>query len=100
MKKPIYTITAITESDYRTRIFGYYHKKKDAIANVLNNTYDMHESYYMYIVIEEIHQGIHPIIIDPLSCETWFKYNLDKDCWEHVYEKPEEFKQCINFSIG
>ena len=90
----------MTEGDFKSRTFGYYHNKEQAIENVLNNTSDMHECYYMYIVVEEIYPGIHPIVVDVSKQETWFKYNLDKDCWESLDKKPTELERCVNFSIG
>lgn len=103
--KPIYLITAMTDDDmwsknYRSRTFGYFHDKETAIEAVLANACDMHECLYIYIVIEEIYQGIHSIIEDKESQETWFRYDLEEYKWKQTEIRPSNFDGVVNFSIG
>lgn len=90
----------VWSKEYRSRSFGFFHEKETAVENVLNNTNDMHECRYMYVVIEKIYPGIHPIVTGREDRETWFTYDLEEDCWKEIDFRPNNYNGIINFSLG
>ena len=100
----IYLITGITYEendksnlfpDRSQRCFGYFQTFEEAEKAVLNNSCDIWETIHEYAVIEKVEDGIHQYDFNP----TWFKWNLEKECYEKV-EKPDFTKGYIGWGIG
>ncbi|HZK83843.1 MAG TPA: hypothetical protein VFC58_04030 [Desulfosporosinus sp.] len=68
----MYFITALAELDRRsrTRCFGYYVDKDEAITAVKENGCYLSLGIYNYIAIEKVAQGIRSRTKE----ETWFKW--------------------------
>jgi hypothetical protein len=77
------------------RTVGWFQSFKLADICVTRNYGDIWEGNYNYAVIEELEWGLYP---HPLS-EQWYKFNKEKQEYEKT-EKPEQFKNIVNFSIG
>lgn len=77
------------------RTFGWFLKLQDAIDCVENNTGDLHECAYRYIVVEEVMEGVWGIGIS----ERWFKFD-EKQHGFYQIPKPEETNNIINWSLG
>jgi hypothetical protein len=97
----IYTITGVEELDdkYGTtgsiRCFGYYSSFNTADIAVKQNTLDIHEYLYDYMVIEKVEEGLYPICLD-----RWF-YKWHSGINQFVpMEEPECLKHIINLGIG
>lgn len=93
----MYFITGVTdisnEIKSNTRCFGYFRELRDAEEAVLNNVFDMWETIYNYIIIEEIEEGIHSIS----RKVNWYRYNEEKDRFEKINYNDEIF---CNYAIG
>lgn len=77
------------------RTFGYYSSPVEALEAVLQNKSNLQEGLYDYVVIEAMEEGIHPISVK----EDWFNWDKELNTWKRC-EKPAEFKNTINFSLG
>lgn len=66
----MYFITALTGVDRfrNSRCFGYYVDKDEALTGVKENSCDLNEGLYNYLVAEKIDKEIHSIAEE----ETWF----------------------------
>lgn len=76
-----------------TRCFGYFKDKEKAIEAVKRNTFDMHETMYTYIVIEEVEEGIHPYA----EIVQWFKYDRESNTYKPIEIDKTGF---CNYAIG
>jgi len=102
----IYLITSIFRDPHEfrkghTRTFGYYKALLDAINAVENNYGDMQECLYNYIVIEELHEGIHSLV----EKEYWYNWVGERSLSENsgkwvLCEKPDWAAGTINWGIG
>lgn len=82
--------------DYKddcSRCFGYYKEFKYAERAVINNSFDMWETMYDYIVIEYIGEGIH----QRSDIESWYKYNQEKNEYEKIDVGHTGF---CNYALG
>ena len=95
MELPIYTVTALIV-DKHPHAFGYFHDKAEAFKAVEENRCDLCESYYDFVVIEEIMPGIHSIA----QTEFWFRWNKVTDHWDPLKSKPDELLGCSSFAMG
>ena len=78
-----------------TRCFGYYQNKSDAFNIVKENSYNINEFTYDYVVIEKINEGVHSYCI-----ERWF-FRFDYSYKKYsLIEEPKIVKHYVNFSIG
>lgn len=96
--REIFTITTLRK-DIRepNRCVGYYFDLHKAIIAVLNNDSDIYEmGYYPYCVIETVKEGIYALE----RTEYWFKWNIDKGCYEKLNEKPDKFYRTVCFGVG
>jgi hypothetical protein len=95
----MFLLTAITKPESfglpDRRCFGFFGTFEKAQTAVDNNTGNMRECLYEYLVIEEINEGIHPHVIK----EWWNKWSENKNKWEPC-DKPEEFFGTVNWSLG
>jgi hypothetical protein len=96
MMNKIHAITAIqnVESLSHSRTFGFFFDKEKAIEAVMENKCDIHECYYIYVVIETIEEGIH----HNLGEEIWFKWN-NKNGYT-VCQKPKELESVYCYGMG
>ena len=78
-----------------SRTMGYYNNFYDASAVVRRNICDIHETIYHYAVIEEISEGVYPIVIS----RCFYKYNNKKNEYIGI-EEPDEFKHYSNIALG
>ena len=87
---------SIVESCYQDkRTFGYF-KLYDAAKNAIdNNTGNMQECWYNYLVLEYIPEGIH----GKAENEEWFEW-YDKDGAWIECEKPAWAQGIVNWAIG
>ncbi len=92
---PIYTLTAYTPNGYHPRVFGYYHKLKDAREAADRNYGSMHESRHEWLVIEEVREGI----LATGLVISWFRWD-DKQTEWIVCAAPTWSIGIVNFSIG
>lgn len=96
--KEIFTITTLRDSNHdESRCVGFYFSIERAIHTVSNNDGDIYEmGYYPYCVIEGVKPGLY--FLD--RSEYWFKWNIDKNCYESLSEKPAKFNKLCCFGIG
>ena len=96
--KEIFTITTVRATPLEpNRCVGYYFDLQKAITAVLDNDGDMYEiGYYPYCVIEGVKPGLY--FLD--RAEYWFKWNIDKNGYEHLPKKPDKFYIRACFGIG
>lgn len=94
----IYTITTLKSvlnnnienfESSESRTIGYYNDFSSAEKVVLNNSFDIHEYYYDYVVIEEIQEGVYRSFCKNSS---WYKWLNGK------YEKIEPIM--VNYCIA
>lgn len=77
------------------RTVGWFPTFNLADYATVNNFGDIHETGYQYAVIEEMEFGLYPY------CKRDFWYKFDKEQEEYVpINKPKEFRNIVNFSIG
>jgi hypothetical protein len=88
------SISHYPEHKWQSRCFGYFSTIEKARGAVANNTCDMEECCYNYLVIEEIGEGIHSFA----SSESWFTWE-EENGWTAI-EKPKWSEGIINWSIG
>ena len=94
----IYTITTIrTEKDDRSvRCVGWAQNKESAFNIVTHNYGDINESgYYRYAVVEKIRTGLY---CTP-DKEFWFDWDEPTKKYCSI-DKPKEFENIVNFSMG
>ena len=87
----IFAVTTLTIRE-KSRTVGFFYNKEDAVGSVLTNACDIHEDIYVYVVIEEVTEGIHYQV----ESEKWF-------VWEDGYSpcsKPKHLKNVCNWSMG
>ena len=101
--KKIYIITGLTEltadnlgwPDYgATRTFGYYITKDNAIESVKHNVFDIHETIYDYMLIEEVEEGLY----NPSTIRGWFKY-AGNNTYTEIPE-PDFMKHFVGIGMG
>jgi hypothetical protein len=105
-RKRMYFITAMTnilteETKFNSdkakqnseRCFGYYKEKEKAVNAVETNLYDMWETIYNYIVIENVEEGVHPFA----KVVGWYKYNKELNKYEPIKIERTGFS---NYSMG
>lgn len=100
----IYTIMGCTKCELRndweinfgdSRIVGYYTSLKDAQEAVLDNLCDIWETYYDFVVIEKVEEGLYNC-----SKERYFyKYIYTMKRYIQI-EEPEGFNKFIGLTIG
>jgi hypothetical protein len=78
-----------------SRVFGYYSDLEIAKERVVQNACDIFECVYMYMLIEEIGEGLYS------DCRNrWlYKFNLKTKEYKSI-EEPECIKNTCNFSVG
>ena len=91
----IFTITTI-KPPYDTRTVGWFTEFHTADFCVKENAYDINETCYTYVIIEEIKEGLYQC---PQTSEYWYRWNPKKEKYEHC-EKPRFYKNTSNFGIG
>ena len=85
------------------RTFGFFHEKANALSAVRTSEGYMEDSWYDYLVIEHIEEGIHSLADE----EIWFKWSVWRPSpgvnpishWIPC-DKPMEFKNIINWALG
>lgn len=95
-----YFVTGVTYKDKefkdrKQRCFGYFETFEEAEKSVVNNCCDIWEAIHEYVVIEKIEDGIHQFDLSP----TWYKWNLEKECYEKV-DRPDFAKGYVGWGIG
>jgi hypothetical protein len=99
MDTTIFTVTGIVYDWPKggTRCFGWYPFFEDAEDAVHKNRGNMDEScYYEWIVIEEIPEGVFPLLhVD--GKEFWYHYDGEQYVRIH---KPEKFKNVRGWGMG
>lgn len=79
------------------RIVGWFNKYDKAEYVILNNINDINEHHFLFCVIEEISGGyVYPC---PPKNEWWFRWYKNKDKYIKT-DKPDMFKNIVNFGIG
>ena len=94
----IYLVTGMMNLDfikYEPRSLGFFFNREKAINEVKNNSLDIFEGEYYFVVIERVVNGFYATPIE----EIWFKYNRNLDKYYEI-EKPEPLKNICNFGIG
>lgn len=103
-EQAIFTLTSVAKtrtalSPINARCFGYFLTLDDALAAVEENTGNMQEGLYDYLVIEETRPGIHAETVN----ESWFEWKTDdsQSGWVAI-TKPDLHGDTTvtNFSMG
>lgn len=76
------------------KTFGYYSTIEKSLEAVKINRGNMHECLFNFLVIEEIKEGVHPMV----DSEYWFVWKYDK--WEQLCDKPSQFNGIYNWALG
>ena len=92
----MYFVTTIDSNHDDTRCVGYFKEFKDAEIRVLENVLDIYETCYDYAVIENVPEGFYQYDFTP----KWYKWNVSKEKYEKIKERPEKYKNTIGFAIG
>ena len=92
----MYFITTIDSKDDDTRCVGYFKHFEEAERAVLRNSFDICETCYDYVTIENIEEGIYQYDFQP----KWYKWNNDKEQYEPIEESPKKYKKWVGFAIG
>lgn len=92
----IYTVTGLsTDDEIGSRVFGWYSELEYADEAVLDNTCDIHECAYDYVVVEKISEGVFVCAHE----EWWYRWDeLNKKYVRTT--KPEAWINQISFGIG
>lgn len=83
----------------RARCFGYFSSFEEAKKAVDENRFDMNEAgYYTWIVIEDLHEGIHPIAV----IRGWWRWDqtgkkAGEGSWEAGFKAPKFSEGKCNF---
>lgn len=96
--KNIFTITTLRDDPTKSgRCVGFYFELSKAITAVVDNYGDIYEcGYYPYCVIESVKSGIYALE----RKELWFKWDINKQCYISIPEKPKRFSKLVCFGIG
>jgi hypothetical protein len=78
------------------RTVGWFPTFNLADYAVVNNCCDIYETGNQFAVIEEIGFGLYAC---PPIREFWYKFDKEQDKYVPI-DKPKEFKNIVNFSIG
>ena len=78
-----------------SRCVGYFSSFEKAEQIVKNNTYDLEETIYNYIVIENIPEGIYQYDQNA----KWYKFNRNTEKYDPC-DKPKEMNHLVGFGIG
>lgn len=76
------------------RCFGYYKDFLEAEEEVKNNSYDMYEYLYNYVVIEKLDEGIFQVSTERKT----YKFNLETRKYENC-ESLKALENAITISI-
>ena len=79
----------------KTRCWGFYFDKEDAVHVVRENVADIQEYFYDYAVIEEYEEGIS----NYTGNRQWFKWNEDRQGYFEISE-PENMEYICCFALG
>lgn len=104
MYTSIFTITAMTSDCFHgkhrgsdeQRTFGYEFLLGEAENLVINNYGDIHETNFMYVVIEEVFPGF---------CNSdnykhfWYKWNIKTQKYKPI-KNPKHWNSIVGISIG
>lgn len=78
------------------RTFGFFNSLNKALNAIENNTGNMNESFYDYLILEYIKSGIHPTVLTT----RWFVWNYNKRKWISTKILPTELQGTTNFALG
>lgn len=97
----MYFITTIQEKNGKikdSRCVGYLKSEYEAVRIVTNNSYDIFENLYNYVVIEKLEEGIYQYDQNP----QWFELYTDVEGNPKYrkIEKPEWTCGFCGFGIG
>ena len=97
----MYFITTIQEKDGKiesSRCVGYLKSEYEAVRIVTNNSYDIFERLYNYVVIKKLEEGIYQYDPNP----QWFELHIDVEGNPKYrkIEKPEWACGFCGFGIG
>lgn len=91
----IFTVTVLHTIHGRKRTWGYFFEHKDATLAVLTNETDMFEDgYYDVAVIEEVPEGLLPMVEDA----NWYRW--EKPGRVVAIAVPEQYRHICSFSMG
>lgn len=93
----MYFITTIDSKDDSRRCVGYFSSFEDAEYVALHNVFDIYETCYDYLVIENIPEGLYQYDFNPV----WYKYQKLTNTYERC-ERPSFVKAIgdIGYAIG
>jgi len=94
----MYFLTALSidsNSFIHKASLGYFPKKSEAFAVIMNEPKLLHQDQYEYLVVEKIEQGI----FTQSDEEDWFLYDEKNKVWNPT-SKPTFLEPQCNFSIG
>jgi len=93
----IFTVTTVRLTN-DTRCVGWFSSFKEAQFHVVNNYGDINEAeHWHYCVIEKIRGNtFYPC---PPEKEWWYRWNRKEDKYKRS-NKPDSFKNVVNFGIG
>lgn len=78
------------------RVFGFFNSYADAWNTIKNNSGDLHECLYKYLVLEYIEEGIHPQVF----VTEYYEWIDNK--WEYLHSNhaPEDINYVSNWALG
>ena len=80
-----------------TRCFGFFNTYNEAYNAIENNSGDMHEYLYNYIVLEYMETGIHPYV----RAVDWWKWVDSEKKWVYISKKDwPEYSNMSNWALG
>lgn len=98
--KPIYLIASYRFTDglsTENRTWGWFSSLEDAVLCAKNNSGDLHETIFNYLIIEECNPGV----CVPYKIVKTFKWKPNKRYGRWIEcKKPDFLNGIINFTIG
>ena len=96
----IYTITVYPPQDKRgpeswSRTYGWYSTLEKAVERTEKGG-DLHECLYMFLVIEEVPEGIYSLA----TVSAWYTWDLVRNKWVQMENPPVWAENVCNHSIG
>lgn len=92
-----YLVTTLNNEKTPGRCVGMFLTLGEAQSIVEQNTCDIHENSYDFVVVEDVAFGLYPAILS----EYWYHWEQKNGVEQYVQcEKPGHLSHITNFSIG
>ena len=81
----------------RSRCWGFYRNKEDALNTLHNNMTDLWETIYPYAILEPYYEGISGYCFE--ENRQFFKYDIKQNGYFEI-DELSYFKNTIGFAFG